>query len=44
MCVRDAASPVNVLLGFSDRLNGTLDFTQICSFLPEAAVVFAFVP
>ncbi len=25
-------SPVNVFLGLSDRLNGTLDFTQICPF------------
>lgn len=37
-------APVNVLLGLSDGLNGTLDFAQIGSFLPVAAAVFAFVP
>ncbi len=40
----EAVSPVNVFLGLSDGLDGTLDFTQIYSFLSEAAVVFALVP
>lgn len=36
--------PVNVFLGLPDGLDGTLEFTQICSLLPDAAAVFVFVP
>lgn len=36
-------APVNVLLRLLYRFNGTLKFTEVCSFFPHTAVVFAFV-
>lgn len=36
-------APVNVLLRLFYRFNGTLKFTEVCSFFPQPAVVFAFV-
>lgn len=43
-CGKMRVTPVNVFLRLSDGLDGTLEFTQICSLLPEAAAVFVFVP
>ena len=36
-------SPVNVLLRLLYRVNGTLKFTEVCSFFSQPTVMFAFV-